>query len=163
MCVPKSPIDNKSSLVQVMACRLFGTKPFPEPIVTHFTDTYIVIGFQWVNSSPPSTAYMRWWIGSAEVQMMSCRLFGAKPLSEPMLDIIVDWTLRNKVQWNLNRNSYISFKKMHMKLSSAKWRPFCPGGDELIDITMGHPWIKQPPPQSNQNHQAYVCGRVSVR
>ena len=22
---------------------------------------------------------------------------------------------------------------MHLKISSAKWRPFCPGGDELID------------------------------
>ena len=21
--------------------------------------------------------------------------------------------------------------KMHLKMSSAKWRPFCPGGDEL--------------------------------
>ena len=25
-----------------------------------------------------------------------------------------------------------SFTKMHLKISSAKWRPFCPGGDELI-------------------------------
>ena len=24
-----------------------------------------------------------------------------------------------------------SFMKMHLKISSAKWRPFCPGGDEL--------------------------------
>ena len=24
-----------------------------------------------------------------------------------------------------------SFPKMHLKMSSAKWRPFCPGGDEL--------------------------------
>ena len=24
---------------------------------------------------------------------------------------------------------------MHMKISSAKWRPFCPGGDELIILT----------------------------
>ena len=27
-----------------------------------------------------------------------------------------------------------SFMKMHMKLSSAKWRPFCSGGDELKDF-----------------------------
>ena len=26
-----------------------------------------------------------------------------------------------------------SFKKMHLKMSSAKWRPFCPGGDELTE------------------------------
>ena len=39
-----------------------------------------------VNSSPPSAAYMRQWIGSALVQIMACHLFGAKPLSKPMLD-----------------------------------------------------------------------------
>ena len=25
-----------------------------------------------------------------------------------------------------------SFTKMHLKISSAKWRPFCPGGDKLM-------------------------------
>ena len=38
-----------------------------------------------INSSPTSAAYMRQWIGSALVQIMACRLFGAKPLSKPML------------------------------------------------------------------------------
>ena len=38
-----------------------------------------------VNSSPPSAAYMHQWIGSALVQIMACRLFGAKPLSKTML------------------------------------------------------------------------------
>ena len=36
-------------------------------------------------SSPPSVAYMRHWTESALVQIMACRLFGAKPLSKPML------------------------------------------------------------------------------
>ena len=40
---------------------------------------------QWVNSPPPSAAYMCQWIVSALVQIMACRLDGAKPLSEPML------------------------------------------------------------------------------
>ena len=40
---------------------------------------------QWVNSSAPSAAYMRQWTVSALVQAMACRLFGAKPLPEPML------------------------------------------------------------------------------
>ena len=39
--VPKGPIDNKQALVEVMACRLFGTKPLPEPILTRFTDAYM--------------------------------------------------------------------------------------------------------------------------
>ena len=38
-----------------------------------------------LNSSPPSAAYRRQWIGSALVHIMACRLFGAKPLSKPML------------------------------------------------------------------------------
>ena len=40
---------------------------------------------------------------------MVCRLFGAKPLSKPL----------------------------SMKISSAKWQPFCPGGDELRVIGRG--------------------------
>ena len=39
--VPKGPIDNKPALVQVIDCRLFGAKPLPEPMVTHFTDAYM--------------------------------------------------------------------------------------------------------------------------
>ena len=38
------------------------------------------------DSSPPSAAYMRQGIGSALVQIMACRQFGAKPLSKPLLD-----------------------------------------------------------------------------
>ena len=39
-----------------------------------------------INSLRPSDAYMRCWTGSSLVQIMSCRLFSAKSLSEPMLD-----------------------------------------------------------------------------
>ena len=39
--VPKDPIDNKSALVQVVACRLFGAKPLPAPMLTQFTDAYM--------------------------------------------------------------------------------------------------------------------------
>ena len=38
------------------------------------------------NPSRPSNAYMRRWIGSSFGQIMACVLFGAKPLSQPMLD-----------------------------------------------------------------------------
>ena len=37
------------------------------------------------NTSLPSAAYMPKWIGSALVQIMACRLIGAKPLSKPVL------------------------------------------------------------------------------
>ena len=45
-------------------------------------------------------------------------------LSEPKLEYC-HLELRNKLQWNLKRNSCISFKKSH--LSSAKRRQFCLG------------------------------------
>ena len=38
-----------------------------------------------LNSSPPSAAYMRHEIDSALVQIMTCCLFGATPLSKPIL------------------------------------------------------------------------------
>ena len=40
---PKSPIDNKSSLVQIMAWRQIGNKPLPEPVMTHFNDAYMCV------------------------------------------------------------------------------------------------------------------------
>ena len=51
------------------------------------SDRYPIL--QWLswshfNSSPPSAAYLRQWIGSALVKIMACRLFGAKP-SKPIL------------------------------------------------------------------------------
>ena len=39
------------------------------------------------------------------VQIMACHLVGAKPLSKPYWTI-VNWTLRNKLQWNLKQNLY---------------------------------------------------------
>ena len=38
-----------------------------------------------LNSSPPSATYMHQCISSALLQIMVCRLFGAKPLPKPML------------------------------------------------------------------------------
>ena len=37
---------------------------------------------------------------------------------------IVNWTLRNKFSENLIGIHTFSFKKIHLKMSSAKWRPF---------------------------------------
>ena len=82
--------------------------------------------------SPPGIAYMRRWTGSTLVHVMACRL---SALSHYMKQccLIVNWTLGNKPQWNSNRkkNPFHS-SKWNLKVSPAKWRPFCPGGDELI-------------------------------
>ena len=39
--VPRSLIDNKGALVQVMAWRRTGDKQIPEPMLAQFTDAYI--------------------------------------------------------------------------------------------------------------------------
>ena len=39
--VPRSPIDNKPAMVEVMAWHQRGNKPIPEPMLTQFTDAYM--------------------------------------------------------------------------------------------------------------------------
>ena len=52
---------------------------------------------------------------------------------------IVDWTLRNKLQWNFNKKHTFSLK-MHLKTSSAKQQPFCFGLNVLNVEETGHPF-----------------------
>ena len=55
---------------------------------------------------------------------------------------IVNWTLRNKLQWNFNQNSDISFKKIHLKLSFGKWWQFCLGLNVLtVSMDLGEPCV----------------------
>ena len=62
--------------------------------------------------------------GHSLVQIMSCCLFNAKPLSEPVLEYC--WlSLRNKLQRNLNWNSYIFIQKDAFENILRKWQPFC--------------------------------------
>ena len=81
-----------------------------------------------LNSFPPSAAYMRHCIGSALLQIMACRLFGAKPLSKPM----PGYCQLVKRQWNFNQNTMIFIHKNASENIVAKWRLFCPPRDELI-------------------------------
>ena len=83
----------------------------------------------WINSSPSSAVYMHGWTGSALVQVMACRQTGDKPLPKPML-IYCHWTPLNKLKWNSNRNIKLFIHQMHLKMSSAKSWPLCPGEDE---------------------------------
>ena len=78
---------------------------------------------------------------------MACRLVGAKPLTEPMLNI-VKWTLRNKIQWNFNPTSsifyfFLSVKKMRLKVSTVKWRLFCLGINVLKGRDYHLPFFSQ--------------------
>ena len=74
------------------------------------------------------------WIGSTLVQIMACRLFSAKSLSKPMLGYCQLGPLWTNFHEILVKIQIFSFMKMHLKIASVKWQPFCPGGDELTDI-----------------------------
>ena len=64
---------------------------------------------------------MRQWAGSSLVQVMACRLIA-------LLSSGLPGTHFSEI---LTGILSLSFNKLHLKRSSAKWRPFCPGGDEL--------------------------------
>ena len=71
------------------------------------------------------------------VHIMACRLIGIKPLSEPMMECC---TLRNKLQWNLNRDSCIfiqenAFGNVIWKIPAILSRPQC---DNVIWSTDRH-------------------------
>ena len=71
-------ISGPTSLVPYLTCH----------VADSLEDWLPIYGSYWyhnLNSSPPSAAYMRQWAQQALVQVMACRLFGAKPLPEPML------------------------------------------------------------------------------
>ena len=50
------------------------------------------------------------WTGSSLAQSMTCHLFVAKQIPEPMMTFNVYCTLRNRFQWNCNQNSNIFFQ-----------------------------------------------------
>ena len=49
--LPRSPIDNKPALVQVMAWSRTGDKPLPEPMLTQCTEIYVALGGDELNLS----------------------------------------------------------------------------------------------------------------
>ena len=72
------------------------------------------------------------WNESALVQLMACRLFGAKPLPEPMLAYC---QLDSREQISVKFESefcHFHSRKCFWNCRLPIWRPFCPGGDELI-------------------------------
>ena len=83
-----------------------------------------------VNLSLPSATYMLPWIGSALFQIMACRLFSTKPLSEPVLGLLSIGPLgtnfseifyqNTKLFIQENASENIVFEKVAI-LSRARW------------------------------------------
>ena len=48
--------------------------------------------------------------------------------------ILLIWSLGTNLSEILSKIHTFSFNKMHLQMSSAKWRPFCSEGDELAGV-----------------------------
>ena len=80
---------------------------------------------------------MRQWTGSALVQVMAWRLFGAKPLHEPVLAYC---QLHSWEQISMKFESeFCNFhqRKRIWNCRLPKWWPCCPGRDELRMLERG--------------------------
>ena len=161
-----------SSLVHVLACRLFGAKTLPEwtlaySYLEHHVSNFLII-FQinlfqenvfenivckMLTISPSHRCVINWsplvpHICVSELgQHWSRHWLVACSVHSHFLDQccrIVNWTPRNKLQWNSIKVQNFYFKKMHLKMLPAKWRPFCReqggggGGGVEIKFCSGH-------------------------
>ena len=90
---------------------------------------FIKIDFRFI-SLKPGGVFLRLRNGPSLVQVMDCRLTGAKSFSEPMLTYcgLKPW---KQLQWNVNQNTKISIQENAFKLWSAKWLSFCSGLNTL--------------------------------
>ena len=79
-----------------------------------------------INSPYTSAAYMRWWTGSALVQIMAC-CQAIIWTSAGLLSIGHMETNFSEIL--IKRKKHLSFMKIHLNLSSVKWLPFW--GEEL--------------------------------
>ena len=98
-----------------------------------------------IKSSRPSDVYMRQRIWSTVVQIIVCRLVGAKPLSEVLNQCwnIVDLNLRNRLQWNLKRISYIfiqanAFENAVWEMVAILSWPQCVDWSLLNQVALGY-------------------------
>ena len=86
--------------------------------------------WMYINSSPPSAAYMRKWITSAFVQIKACSLFGAKPLSKPMLGYY------QLDPWEQNSEIWIKIQNLSFTKNSSE-DIVC----EMTAIMFGGRWV----------------------
>ena len=117
-------------------------KTFPPLGVSYFFES------SRLNSLRPRDAYTDLCVSKLIiiVQIMACRLVGVKPYLNRWWDI-VNCTLRNKFQWNFNRNPYIfiqenAFENVVCEMAAILSRPQCAGPIYLQDPKCGHyhPW-----------------------
>ena len=78
-----------------------------------------------------STACMRQLIGSALVKDNGLSPMGHQAIIWTDICLLSIEPIRTNFSENFSHNTKLLIPKFHLKIASAKWRPFCPGGNEL--------------------------------
>ena len=161
--VPKVPIDNKSAMVQVMACRRTGDKPLPEPSLTNADPVHrsIYAALGWPSITPyvirPIGQYwMRKWlvIYKAPIHYLNqCGLFAS-------------WTIGSTVRWHYNQSTIFLSKKEYLKKKSANIcselkmlkQHVLQCDDHITELNV-HIWVEYP--YCNINHgRKNICNNI---
>ena len=77
-----------------------------------------------------------------------CCLVGAKPLFGTNAEIVVNWNLKNKLQWNFNRNSYIfiqenTFETVVCGIAAMLSRPHCVKNKHSHNDSLHQRWFSR--------------------
>ena len=121
--VPKGPINNIPALVQIMAWRRPGDKPLSEAMMVRLLTHICVARPQWIGHN----------------QNQYCPIFnGLSPVRRQAItwttvDFFCQFDHYNGIWIDIQN---FSFMKMHLKMSSAKWRSFCLGGLTCLTLYM---------------------------
>ena len=133
------PIDNKSALDQVMTCRPRGDKPLPEwwpSSMTHICVTWP----QWVMEDKTPVYPLTHWGRVTHICVGKLTIIGSENGLSPGRRQAIIWSnagilliepLGTNFSEILVGIQIFSLKKMRLKMSSAKWCPFCLGPNVL--------------------------------
>ena len=91
-----------------------------------------LLDYPHIYQGPMSLKSQGQWTASALVQIMACRLFGAKSLPEPML-AYCQLDSREQISMKFESEFYqFHSRKCIWNCRLPKWRPYCHGKDELM-------------------------------
>ena len=130
---PKGPIKNMPVLVQIMASRRPSDKPLSEPMMVNLLTTISSLGLNELTH----------WGRETHICVSKLTIIGSDNGLSPGRHQAITWTNARILligPWWTNFSEILieihtfSFKKMHLKMSSAKWRPFCLGFNELTSF-----------------------------
>ena len=110
------------------------------------------------NSSPPSAAYTHQWIKATLVQIMVVAYLAPSHYLNQCW-VIVNWTLRNKLQWNFNQNTkFFIHENLSENVVCQNGGHFVQGGDELSNYSLANIDFSIKPDSCN----VYVCCKQTI-